>query len=219
MLQSQILCNALVRVGQIGNGGWEICNDTDVRPASECLVYSFGMNGNWAFEIDMIRKFGCTVHSFDQKVNLPSYKNTSLIRRHFIGLWHEDTFLYKNGGEKFRMETLKLLRTRMGHDKIPIDIIKIDIGAAEWHILPNIIETGALLGVRQLLIEVHVAIQGADIHFREKLVILRELYDMGFRLFWSHPSDEPGKTFRCSVNQKHTTCCYELHFINKKYVS
>ncbi|XP_021352299.1 uncharacterized protein LOC110449639 [Mizuhopecten yessoensis] len=217
MLQSQFLCHNLVRVGQIGDGGWEVCNDTDVRPASDCSVYSFGMNGNWAFEIDMIRKFGCTVHSFDQNVNLPSYKNTSLIKRHLTGLWHAETFLYKNGGKKFRMETLKLLRTRQGHDKVPVDIVKIDVGAAEWHILPNIIDTGSLLGVRQLLIEVHVAIQGADIHFREKLVILRELYDMGFRLFWSHPSDNPGNTFRCSVNKKHTTCCYELHFINKKY--
>ncbi|XP_060071585.1 probable methyltransferase-like protein 24 [Ylistrum balloti] len=218
MLQSQFLCHDLVRVGQIGNGGWEICNDTDVRPAKECFVYSFGMNGNWAFEIDMIKKFGCTVHSFDQDKDLPSYANTSLIRRHLIGLWHEETFLYKNGGEKFRMETVKLIRARMGHDKVLIDIIKIDIGAAEWHILPNLIETGSLMAVRQLLIEVHVALQGADIHFREKLVILRQLYDMGFRLFWTHPSDEPSKTFRCSVNKKHTTCCYELHFVNKNHI-
>ncbi|XP_069140173.1 uncharacterized protein [Argopecten irradians] len=218
MLQSQFLCNELVRVGPIGNGGWEICNDTDIRPASECIAYSIGMNENWAFEIDMIRRFGCTVHSFDQKADLPSYTNTSLIRRHLIGLWHEATFLYKNGGEKFRMETLRLIRTRLGHEKIPVDVIKIDIGEAEWHILPNIIDTGSLLGVKQLLIEVHVAIQGADIRFREKLVILREMYDLGFRLFWSHPSGEPGKTFKCSVNQKHTTCCYELHFINKRYI-
>ncbi|WAR23643.1 hypothetical protein MAR_037312 [Mya arenaria] len=40
----QVLCKRIVRIGNLGEGGWEVCEDPDVKPSRPCLVYSFGMN-------------------------------------------------------------------------------------------------------------------------------------------------------------------------------
>lgn len=37
-----VYCNDSVRLGQGGDGGWEMCLAGPFRPANECLVYSFG---------------------------------------------------------------------------------------------------------------------------------------------------------------------------------
>ncbi|XP_046555843.1 uncharacterized protein LOC124265095 [Haliotis rubra] len=37
------ICNRKLRMGKIGDGGWEICDDKQYRPVKPCIVYSFGM--------------------------------------------------------------------------------------------------------------------------------------------------------------------------------
>lgn len=56
----------------------------------------------------------------------------------------------------------------------------MDIEHSEWISLKQIIDTGQLKDVEQLLIEFH-----GDGN-KTKLMILKRLYDIGFRIFWHH---------------------------------
>ena len=35
-------CTRKLRMGNVGDGGWEVCDDYQYRPIKPCIVYSFG---------------------------------------------------------------------------------------------------------------------------------------------------------------------------------
>ena len=35
-------CTRKLRMGKVGDGGWEVCDDYQYRPIKPCIVYSFG---------------------------------------------------------------------------------------------------------------------------------------------------------------------------------
>ncbi len=37
-----VICNKSVRLGNTGDGGWEVCVVEPYRPEPPCLIYSFG---------------------------------------------------------------------------------------------------------------------------------------------------------------------------------
>ena len=37
-----IVCQRKIRMGKVGDGGWEVCDDPPYRPVKPCIVYSFG---------------------------------------------------------------------------------------------------------------------------------------------------------------------------------
>lgn len=50
------------------DGQKSVCVDEGVRPdPDDCLVYSFGNNGEWSFD-DQMEVYGCQVHTFDPSV-------------------------------------------------------------------------------------------------------------------------------------------------------
>ena len=73
-----------------------------------------------------------------------------------------------------------------------IDVIKIDIEAGEWVALPDMLKSGALTNVKQLIMEFHswVDLPPWNIDHRNKrdykqhLNVLRDLYNEGFRIFF-----------------------------------
>jgi hypothetical protein len=69
-----------------------------------------------------------------------------------------------------------------------IDILKIDTEKFEWQTLIQIFETGGVKNVKQLLIELHIAIVGEPekLELIQGLGVLKMLYDQGFRIFYSH---------------------------------
>ncbi|XP_041379514.1 uncharacterized protein LOC121392339 isoform X2 [Gigantopelta aegis] len=82
-----IVCDRKLRMGNIADGGWEICDDPPVRPVKPCIVYSFGINNDFSFDNEVVRLYECNVYSFDprfghfrlirSKGSLPPYKNGS----------------------------------------------------------------------------------------------------------------------------------------------
>ncbi|XP_045157928.1 probable methyltransferase-like protein 24 [Mercenaria mercenaria] len=183
--QAQVLCRHIVRIGNLGDGGWEICEDQEFRPSPPCLVYSFGINDDFSFDDHMADRFNCMVHSFD-----PSMKNTSEgARRHKQWFYHtglaEQTKTLRNG---WKVSTLNDILVQQGHTKDKIDILKIDTEKFEWQTLIQIFESGGIENVKQLLIELHVAIVGEPerLEYIQGLGVLKMLYDHGFRIFYSH---------------------------------
>lgn len=43
---TQIFCQNIFRMGQIVDGGWDVCHDHLVKYTQPCIVYSFGVSGD-----------------------------------------------------------------------------------------------------------------------------------------------------------------------------
>ncbi|KAL4218775.1 hypothetical protein ACF0H5_021362 [Mactra antiquata] len=182
----QILCKDVIRVGNLNDGGKEICVDNGFKPQAPCLVYSFGINNMFDFDNSIVNTFGCDVHCFD-----PSMKNET--RRLSEHVW-----FYKWGlggrnhvnNKNWEIKTLDTIRKELGHTNRSIDILKIDIEGDEWNAIPQMIVSRALNDVKQISMETHFASEFAHTHNywgglppNKQLSALRQLYDFGFRTF------------------------------------
>jgi len=98
--------------------------------------------------------------------------------------------------------------------------MKIDIEGGEWDVLPEMIKTGALSHVRQLIMEFHswVDLPPWQLDHRNKgdyrrlLKVLRELYNEHFRIFYFKRF--PGAC--CLYVDEfgvHRTGCHETHLM------
>ncbi|XP_048739266.2 uncharacterized protein LOC125653733 isoform X1 [Ostrea edulis] len=172
----QILCKEMLRLGNIVDGGWDICHDVRFRPGSTCIVYSFGIDYDFSFDEDMEKTYGCDVFSFDPSMNMDDHKHSDHIRFYRVGLGDKNKDIWV-GGKKWKIETLKTIQEKLGHTNKRIDMLKIDIEGNEIAALPEMVESGALKNVAQLCLELH--------HYYD-LGTLRKLHDIGFRIFWAH---------------------------------
>ena len=108
-----------------------------------------------------------------------------------------------------------------------IDYLKMDVEFSEWPALYDMIRTGLLQNVRQLVMEIHTP--EMDIHTRpdhqctwsttETLAfMMRNLIDLknlGFSLFYSRTNYRT--SFRSVISGLERYCCYDLHFVNLKH--
>ncbi|KAL3872555.1 hypothetical protein ACJMK2_035778 [Sinanodonta woodiana] len=124
----QSLCQRVVRIGTIEDGGKEVCADELYRPRPPCLVYSFGM-----------RDKGET------------YKHGKSITFYMIGLGEENDVL----SNQWKIRTLERIRSDLNHTERTIDLLKIDIEGSEWNSIPQMVLSGTLRSVRQMQIELH----------------------------------------------------------------
>lgn len=96
-----------------------------------------------------------------------------------------------------------------------IDILKMDVESSEWESIPQMISSGALKRVKQFAFEIHTgSLQDSSPKYRQGLILLRALYDAGFRIFWVH------KNLACQyITQKgqQRTSCYEIYTANISY--
>ena len=60
-------------MGNVGDGGWEICDDPAVRPAHDCIVYSFGINWDFTFDDYVAKVYGCHVYAFDPSMEMKQH--------------------------------------------------------------------------------------------------------------------------------------------------
>ncbi|KAK3587724.1 hypothetical protein CHS0354_042678 [Potamilus streckersoni] len=171
----QALCQRVVRIGKIEDGGKEVCADDPYRPRPPCLVYSFGINNAWDFDEDAARIFGCEVFCFDPSMRdkAETYTYAKDITFYMIGLSATNEVL----PDQWKMRTLEQIRRDLNHTERTIDILKIDIEGFEWNTLPQMVHSGTLRSVKQMQIELH----GRGVS--DKLKVLRMLYEDGFRIF------------------------------------
>lgn len=181
----QYNCKSILRLGTIEDGGWDVCDDYEFRPKNSCVVYSFGIDNDFSFDEAVVKRYGCEVHSFDPSMKEGEYVKPKTVTFHDIGLSHENQRLR---GKQWKMKTLKTIRRDLDHVKIPIDILKLDIEEWEWFALPEMIYSGSIKDVKQLNIELHLSIKILPNYKRylRCLYILKDLHDLGFRIFWTH---------------------------------
>lgn len=104
-----------------------------------------------------------------------------------------------------------------------IDVLKIDIEYSEWESLRNMMSTRTLANVKQLIFELHTA-EVERIHrtstkedFADMYAVLRGLELAGFRRFHYHYN--PLGRYTSAQTGKTRTCCYELYYVNIRFLS
>ncbi|XP_067653276.1 probable methyltransferase-like protein 24 [Haliotis asinina] len=200
------LCYRKLRMGRLGDGGWEICDDGDYRPIAPCIVYSFGINNDFSFDDDTAKVYECQVFAFDPSMNQVSYQRSPRVRFIRMGIDGRD---YKRAS--WEMRTFTSMKKLLNHTGRVVDVLKMDVEGSEWPSLPNIVSSGELSKVRQLLVEYHGPCTEKN-DCINRLKLLKDIYDAGFRKFYVH------KNHHCTLNNALfpvlRTFCYEIHYVN-----
>jgi FkbM family methyltransferase len=185
-------------------GGWEIL--ADALPAN-AIVYSFGVGEDISFDLELIRRYGVTVHAFD-----PTARSIKWVRAqpvpsqfllHEIGVSSCDGFVafsppanpehvsYSVFNAALRPDAVDLpvrrVRTIMADlEHSAIDLLKMDIEGAEYAVIDDLLETGVY--PTQVLIEFHHRLPGIGARCTARAI--RQLRARGYKLFAVSPSGE-----------------------------
>lgn len=175
-------------------GGHELATE---KVASKPLVYSFGIGEDISFDLEMIERFGATVHAFDPTPKSIAWLKTQDLPESFhcheLGIGgHDGTASFvppKNPehvshrlatagqGVEFQVQTLRTVMQSLGHSQL--DVLKLDVEGSEYASLENILASG--LKIPQLLIEFHH--QFPEIGDQKTLTALDELEKFGYQVF------------------------------------
>lgn len=138
------------------------CGVNEGEMKSPCVVYSIGGNNQWEFELDVLTKTPCEVHTFDCTGPIERFKKPEHNRLHFhhvcLGQRNKpgpEAETPKGSGEFW---TLEKMQTSLNHSQI--DLFKADIEGYEWGMFeswPTLTHTHASTTVlpMQVLVEVH----------------------------------------------------------------
>lgn len=207
-----ILCRNHVRMGPLSATGKEICGDENVKLKSPCLVYSFGSNNDFDFEAQIVREYGCEVHTFD-----PTMHRFKVIRIPPNVTFHDMGIDGQTRADK-KLYTLDDIVARLGHKGRRIDILKLDVEEFEWPALKQMLESGILDVVRQLLVEFHLHLgkPHPNLETAKRIEVLNNLKNYGFLSF----SRE--KTGWLAVNvkqlQRKVSTLVEISFLNSRFL-
>ena len=201
----QMLCRQNIRLGNIQDGGWNVCNDPKYRPKPPCNIYSFGIDNDFSFDEAASEIYGCTVYSFDPSMNKPSHKHSERVWFFNVGIAEKD---YTNGNG-WKLRTLGSIKEMLNHTGQKIDILKMDVESAEWGFLNQVFSTNILKSIGQLYLEFHFA------NSNERLGLIKMLYDKNFRVFWTHKNSRT-RTGQ-SIDGGVTVAAFEVYFINTEF--
>jgi FkbM family methyltransferase len=140
----------------------------------ESVLYSFGVGRDLSFELEMIGRYGLTVHAFDPTpLALEWAKSQQLPDRfhlHELGLAPFDGNAMFQPPTKRKFESFSMIRSTglgpvieapvrrlqtlvdmLGHRRV--DVIKMDIEGAEYQVLDDLLRSPTPIG--QILVEFH----------------------------------------------------------------
>lgn len=139
-------CSVQMRLGCPGDGGKWICDPHIHLQSDDCVVYSFGSNDEFSFEM-AVHEFNptCTLHTFDPTVPQPAHR-PPFVHYHAWGLGTTDAH-NKSMGSYF---TLPDIMRRLGHDHV--NVLKVDCEGCELDFWTLDTPPGT---VHQLQVEVH----------------------------------------------------------------
>ncbi|KAK7092068.1 hypothetical protein V1264_009673 [Littorina saxatilis] len=114
---TDIICHRKLRMGNVGDGGWEICDDYEWRPVQPCIIYSFGIGNDFSFDDQSGFIYGCDVYSFDPSMKAKTYKRSDRVMFYSVGIGGEsgDTKTY-NGG--WVLHSFSNIRQMLNHTKV-----------------------------------------------------------------------------------------------------
>jgi len=138
--------------------------------SKESIVYSFGVGNDISWDLEMIRRFGCTIYAFDPDPDAIAYLKTIEVPKEFvfspIGLaTHDGVQRFYDPLKKGRVsrsavkkssrytdlpvKRLETFMQELGHTRI--DVLKMDIEGSEFSVIPSITD----ISIHQILVEIH----------------------------------------------------------------
>jgi hypothetical protein len=150
-----------------------VCGIEQLQTEEKCVVYSVGGNNQWQFELDILEKTPCEVHTFDCTGNITRFRKPAHPRLSFhhicLGAEHVpyDQDHKCKGGICGDILTLYQIQIMLGHKRI--DLFKIDIEGYEWPLFeswPELSDTNQAADMvlpMQVLVEVHYQTQMRDL--------------------------------------------------------
>ncbi|NTW54184.1 MAG: FkbM family methyltransferase [Chlorobaculum sp.] len=184
-------------------GGW-IFSPIGINSSS--VVFSLGVAHDYRFDKGIIDNFACHVHAFDSTpggINWISAHNSSPEFRAYhyaIGsgisdssrnprieakessasVWHSlvGKFAGKDHALSRPAKRISTVMSEIGVDSI--DLLKMDIGAAAYDIIDDILESG--ITVYQLLVEFNHRFKTVPVE--KTKAVLEKLYAAGYRIFY-----------------------------------
>lgn len=158
-----------------------------------CLVYSFGSNGEVTFEEALINMTeSCEVHIFDYSLSPEKaeiVQSVSGATLHEYGIGAEDSFVTapvsdgQSTVNQYQLKNLSSIMSDLGHTWI--DVLKMDVEGAEFEILPALVAHYAALNesvpVTQAQIEYHHSTGSPPMTDLVNTLLLME--ESGFRTF------------------------------------
>ncbi|KAL4232011.1 hypothetical protein ACF0H5_009589 [Mactra antiquata] len=212
----QIPCTRQVHLGSFEDGGYDLCEHPKVIPSKPCMVYSFGVRDDFSFDEQLSSNYGCEIHSFDPANGMKDHQHSTNVYFHSMGLSNKDEIINGN----WKMRTLKTIKKELGHTDSNISIMKIDIEGGEWTALPEILDSGTLLGVKQLIMEFHswvdlhpFTVDGRNVKdYSQHLKVLKRIYDEGFRIFFFKRFPAKCCIFTDEFNMDRVGC-HEVHLM------
>jgi hypothetical protein len=145
------------------------CGIENLQAEKNCVVYSVGGNNQWEFELDILEKTPCDVHTFDCTGDISRFKKPEDPRLFFhhicLGAEHVpyDQRQECTDGICGDILTLYQIQIMLGHKRI--DLFKIDIEGFEWPLFeswPELSDTNGptdMVLPMQILVEVHYRTQ------------------------------------------------------------
>jgi len=210
------LCSRKVRMGYLGYGGWEVCDDEGVRPTKhKCLVYSFTTNDDLSFEEDAQRVYDCEVHNFNPELAGEDFNKSRNIQVHTYSIGRNSE-ITESGKELY---TFADIQTILHHEGRVLDVLKINTYGAEWPSLSAMAQFDELDKVKQLLVQFHLGFtrEGEnDDRARRAVRVLRDLSRAGFRKFYA--TKQHRGAFHLPGFPVMRPKIYEVHFLNPRFL-
>ncbi|KAI9346501.1 methyltransferase domain-containing protein [Obelidium mucronatum] len=186
------------------DGSYWTCIDHIKHTEPECAIVSFGSNGMWAWESELLTltASNCQIHTFDCTADYVSpHANITF---HKLCLGAEDKVI---DGKTYK--TWNSIISILGVSRI--EYLKIDVEGYEWIVLPQIMSTtgGNIKRVfpKQIAVEIHVGWQPEDTpsefvpqdslrgkdQMHPMVTLFMRLYSFGYRVvakkMWSYPGE------------------------------
>lgn len=129
------------------DGGKSLCTlDHLMSPSYPCVVYSFGSNGDFQFETDILAKTSCLVYTFDCTYDGASLGSRHVFEKICLGSpLHAQTYT--------NVMTYQQITEKYGHRNV--EVAKIDIEGFEYDVLGWLGEEDDLILPQQLSVELH----------------------------------------------------------------
>ncbi|MDJ0709652.1 MAG: FkbM family methyltransferase [Woeseiaceae bacterium] len=181
---------------------WKYCGD---GLGKDAIVYSLGVGDSVDFDLELIERFGLTVHTFDPtpyaeewigKQDLPTslvfhpwaasgedgslrlFRRVNTRGKRSTVMWTaDDSAGDANDYIDAPAYTIATLMEKLGHDSV--DLLKMDVEGAEFEILDGLRATDRL--PRQLLVEYHHRFPG--IGKERTAASIARLRELGYRIF------------------------------------
>jgi len=206
--------HAVERIGINADGGKYVCGLHRIANKPDCVIYSFGINGESSFEAELLqRTSGCQVWGYDFSVNSfgPEVAKDRKIayRSHFQPYGLSGVSNHAPGHAGPPMYTLPELMQMNGHKFI--DVLKIDIEGSEFSTLTDLLKVyaGRPLPFGQLQIEIHAWTADWQDKFPDFLGWWEALEKAGLRAFWTEPN-----LVYLNINRGYAPDLAEYSFIN-----